>query len=90
MERLTYAYNCLGRFGEFDVSGTEQLRDEVDYLRKAILSCSSEILESKQCLHDARQQFPQKLLRVIIILADLNSVFSILLRHLTFRVSFPN
>jgi hypothetical protein len=84
MERLKYAYNCLTRFEEFDSSVTEQLRDEVDYMRKAILSCSSETLGSKQCLQDARQQFPRRLLQVVTILVDLNSVLSFYLYKLTF------
>lgn len=74
MERMKYTQNCLSRFEEFDSSAAEQLRDEVDYLRKAILSCPSEMIEPKSYLHDTRQSFPRKLLRVIIILADLNSV----------------
>ena len=73
-ERLKHAHNCLARFEEMDSSATEQLRDEVDYLRRALLSCPSTTLEAKQYLQDIRQSFPRKLLRAFVILADLNCV----------------
>jgi hypothetical protein len=73
-ERLKHAHSCLARFDEIDSSVAEQLRDEVDYLRRALLNCPSTTLESKQYLQDIRQSFPRKLLRAFVILADLNSV----------------
>jgi hypothetical protein len=73
-ERLKHAHRCLARFDEIDSSAAEQLRDEVDYLRRALLSCPSTTLESKQYLQDIRHSFPRKLLRAFVILADLNSV----------------
>ena len=75
-ERLKHAHNCLARFEEIDSSATEQLRDEVDYLRRTLLTCPSTTLESNQYLQDIRQSFPRKILRAFVILADLNSVTS--------------
>jgi hypothetical protein len=74
LERLKHAQNCLLRFDEFDTSFSEQLRDEVDYLRRAVLSCGPEILDAKQYLRDARQNLPQRLLQAIAALANVNSV----------------
>lgn len=73
-ERIKHAQNCLSRFDEFDTSFTEQLRDEVDYLRRAVLSCSLETLNAKQYLQEARQTLPQRLLQAIVALAITNSV----------------
>lgn len=75
-ERLKLAHNCLARFEEIDSPTAEQLRDEVDYLRRTLLSCSSATLESKQYFQDIRQSFPRKLLRAFVFLADVNSVHS--------------
>jgi hypothetical protein len=73
-ERLKYTANCLASFEKFDVSASEPLRDELDYLRRNILSVKSEILDSSIPLREARGHFPRKMLRAFINLADLNSV----------------
>lgn len=72
-ERLKYAANCLGRFDEMDISVTENLRDELDFLRRSILTNRPEFTE-KQILQEARQTFPRRVLQAILKLADLNSV----------------
>lgn len=76
-ERLRHAQNCLNRFDEFASSDLEQLRDELDYLRRALISCRPEIIESKQCLREARELLPRKLLRAVSILAEQNPVHSL-------------
>jgi hypothetical protein len=73
-ERLKYAYNCLSRFDEIDSATLEGLRDEVDYLRRAMLSSRPEILELKESLQEARQSFPRKILQAITTLVDINPV----------------
>lgn len=73
-ERLKYGYNCLSRFEEFESSTSEGLREEVDYLRRAMLSSRPEILESRDSLQEARQSFPRKILQAVTTLADLNPV----------------
>jgi hypothetical protein len=73
-ERLKYAYNCLSRFGEIDSSTLEGLKDELDYLRRTMLSSRPEILESKESLQEARQSFPRKILQAITTIADINPV----------------
>lgn len=72
-ERLKYTTNCLASFENFDGS-SEALKDELDYLRRCILSSKSEILQSSPPLKDARGHLPRKILRALIHLADLNSV----------------
>ena len=73
-DRLRFAQNCLKRFDDIDSSTTDALKDEVDFLRKAVLSSKSEIIDSKEHLKSARRSFPRYLLQAICILADLNSV----------------
>jgi len=72
--RLRYAQNCLKRFDEFETSAAESLRDEVDFLRKAVLSVKSEIIKAKESLKTARLTFPRYLLQAICFLADLDDV----------------
>jgi len=73
-ERLKYTANCLASFEKFDASSSERLRDELDYLRRSILSAKSEILQSSPPLEEARGHFPRKMLRAFVSLANLNSV----------------
>jgi hypothetical protein len=73
-ERLKHALNCLGRFDELEISASDHLRDEVDFLRRAVLTSRSEILDTKQSLQDARRIFPSRLLGAILKLYNMNSV----------------
>ena len=73
-ERLKYAQNCLKRFEELESSTTDQLKDEVDFLRKAVLSSKPEIIDSHESLRIARQNFPRYMLQAICCLAELNPV----------------
>jgi hypothetical protein len=75
-ERFKYAQNCLSRFDEFDNSATDSLRDEIDYMRRSILSCSLELLQQSPLLQESRHPFLRQLLKAISILMDLNSVVS--------------
>lgn len=72
--RLRHAKNCLERFEEFDSSATEQLREEVDYLRRTLLACPRDIIDLDKHLQDARQSFPRRILRAFMTLTDLNPV----------------
>lgn len=74
-DRLKYTANCLASFEKFYASASESLRDELDYLRRTILSTKSEILQSSPPLKEARANFPRKILRAFVNLADLNSVY---------------
>ena len=74
-DRLKYTANCLASFEKLDASASESLRDELDYLRRSLLSAKSELLASSPPLKDARAYFPRKILRAFVHLADLNSVY---------------
>ena len=73
-ERLKHAKNCLERFCEVESSAAEQLRDEVDYLRRALLASPPDTLNQNKYLSEARQSLPRKILHAFIILADLSPV----------------
>jgi hypothetical protein len=70
-DRLTFAQNCLHRFAELDVSFSESLRDELDYLRKTLLATTCDKLSSSH-LKEARSSLPIHLLSAILHLVDLN------------------
>jgi hypothetical protein len=89
-ERLKYTANCLASFEKFDDSASEPLRDELDYLRRNILSVKSEILESSIPLKEARGHFPRKMLRAFVNLADLNSVLTPRFKKTNMSLSFQN
>ena len=68
-QRLKFTNNLLACMGQFEPPDLEQLRDEVDYLRRSLLSLKSDVSESHS-LRDARQTLPPLLLQAITVMAE--------------------
>ena len=68
--RLEYTRDMLNYIGEFEPSDLEQVRDEVDYLRRSILAMKPEVFESRSALSEARNSLPPLVLETISVMAQ--------------------
>ena len=64
--RMGYAMNCLGKLEGME--GAEGVPEELDFLRRTVLSTSKGTLEGNNALREARMALPKRILKACIVL----------------------